>query len=136
MWRMQAYMWCEQDGSPPPSMLPAVLAVPWAATAARVGMPPVLVYATYNLLNWRRLDPDGPVQLGNIVCLNVRVPKHACAFSAHVPSKNMLVPKACVSSNMRVPERAVVVASASDRTPVPQHLPFWEPKDFCSSINA
>jgi indoleamine 2,3-dioxygenase len=35
-------------------------------------MPPILVYATYNLLNWRRLDPERPIELGNIVCLNVR----------------------------------------------------------------
>ncbi|KAG2450682.1 hypothetical protein HYH02_004521 [Chlamydomonas schloesseri] len=63
-----AYMWCEPG--PPPAVLPAVLAVPWARVSAAVGMPPVLTYATYNLLNWRRLDPAGPVQLGNIVCLH------------------------------------------------------------------
>ena len=26
--------------------------------------------STYNLLNWQRLDPAGPVQLGNIACLH------------------------------------------------------------------
>lgn len=64
-------MWCEPG--PPPAVLPAVLAVPWAAVASAVGMPPVLTYATYNLLNWRRLDTehDSPVELGNIVCLQV-----------------------------------------------------------------
>ncbi|PNW70203.1 hypothetical protein CHLRE_17g710200v5 [Chlamydomonas reinhardtii] len=63
-----AYMWCEPG--PPPAVLPAVLAVPWARVAAAVGMPPILTYATYNLYNWRRLDPSAPVRLGNIVCLH------------------------------------------------------------------
>ncbi len=62
-------MWCEPG--PPPASLPAVLAVPWVAVARRLGMPPVLTYSTYNLYNWRRLDPAGPVRLGNIVCLHV-----------------------------------------------------------------
>ena len=46
----QAYVWCEPG--PPPAVLPAVLAVPWARVAAAVGMPPILTYATYNLYNW------------------------------------------------------------------------------------
>lgn len=62
-------MWCEPG--PPPASLPAVLAVPWVAVARRLGMPPVLTYSTYNLYNWRRLDPAAPVRLGNIVCLHV-----------------------------------------------------------------
>ncbi|PSC67570.1 hypothetical protein C2E20_8766 isoform A [Micractinium conductrix] len=33
-------------------------------------MPPVSVYSTYNLANWQRLDPSGPVALGNIACLH------------------------------------------------------------------
>ena len=42
---LQAYLWC--DGPGVPQVLPAVL-----------DMPPVLVYATYNLLNWRLIaDP-------------------------------------------------------------------------------
>jgi len=65
-----AYMWCERGKATTPTVLPARLAQPWAAVSKAVGMPPVLVYATYNLLNWRRLDPLGPVALGNIVCLN------------------------------------------------------------------
>jgi indoleamine 2,3-dioxygenase len=34
-------------------------------------MPPVLVYATYNLMNWRRLDPQGPLELGNLAVQHV-----------------------------------------------------------------
>eukprot|EP00197_Chlamydomonas_leiostraca_P010343 CAMPEP_0202859958 /NCGR_PEP_ID=MMETSP1391-20130828/1867_1 /ASSEMBLY_ACC=CAM_ASM_000867 /TAXON_ID=1034604 /ORGANISM="Chlamydomonas leiostraca, Strain SAG 11-49" /LENGTH=241 /DNA_ID=CAMNT_0049539073 /DNA_START=40 /DNA_END=762 /DNA_ORIENTATION=+ len=63
-----AYMWCESPG--PPQSLPPVLAVPWAAVSRALGMPPVLVYATYNLYNWRRLDASKPIELGNIVCLH------------------------------------------------------------------
>lgn len=62
------YMWC--DGPAPPPALPARLAAPWVAVAGALGMPPVLVYATYNLLNWQRLDAEQPVVLGNIACLN------------------------------------------------------------------
>jgi len=45
--------------------LPANLAVPWCAAADALKRPPVLTYASFNLHNWRRLDPDGPVALGN-----------------------------------------------------------------------
>jgi hypothetical protein len=98
-------MWCEEG--PTPGVLPAVIAQPWVAVSGALGMPPVLAYATYNLLNWRRwgqvlrmagmarparrqlgarppahpaclpcrtpaarLDPQGPIELGNIVCLH------------------------------------------------------------------
>jgi hypothetical protein len=63
-----AFLWC--DGPETPQKLPAVLAAPWVAVAKALDMPPVLVYATYNLLNWRRLDPSKPIELGNIVCIN------------------------------------------------------------------
>lgn len=65
---VQSYMWCE-DG-PTPQILPARLAQPWVAVAAALDMPPVLVYATYNLYNWRKIDPAGPIALGNICCLH------------------------------------------------------------------
>lgn len=65
---MQGYVWC--DGPQPPTVLPADLAAPWCAVSAALDMPPVLVYATYNLYNWRRLDAAGPLALGNICCLN------------------------------------------------------------------
>jgi hypothetical protein len=53
----QAYCWC--DGPDPPPALPAHLARPWVAVAAALDMPPVLTYATYNLLNWRHLPAAG-----------------------------------------------------------------------------
>jgi indoleamine 2,3-dioxygenase len=61
-----AYVWGEAT---PATHLPASLAVPWYAVAQRLGRPPVLSYASYALHNWRRLDPTGPITLGNIVLL-------------------------------------------------------------------
>jgi indoleamine 2,3-dioxygenase len=49
--------------------LPAAIAQPWAAVAARLGRPPILSYASYALDNWRRLDPGGPIELGNLALL-------------------------------------------------------------------
>lgn len=61
-----ALVWGEAT---PTIHLPANLAVPWYAVAQRLGRPPVLSYASYALHNWRRLDPVGPIALGNIVLL-------------------------------------------------------------------
>lgn len=66
---LQAYMWCA--GPQVPTVLPSLLAKPWATVSAAVHMPPVLVYATYNLLNWRRLDETQPVELGNLAVQHV-----------------------------------------------------------------
>jgi indoleamine 2,3-dioxygenase len=49
--------------------LPAALARPWVTIANRLGRPPVLSYASYALDNWRRLDPAGPIALGNLALL-------------------------------------------------------------------
>lgn len=62
-----AYVWEVPDQ--PVSTLPAQLAQPWYAVALKLGRPPVLSYASYALDNWRRLDPDKPIQLDNIVLL-------------------------------------------------------------------
>lgn len=61
-----AYAWGEQ---PPPSKFPAVLAKPWYELSKLVGRPPSLAYESYALANWRRLDPAGPIELGNIALL-------------------------------------------------------------------
>lgn len=49
--------------------IPAQLARPWQAVAAKLGRPPVLSYASHALYNWRRFDRDRPVELGNIARL-------------------------------------------------------------------
>lgn len=57
------YVWGESEtvGS-----IPACLAVPWYELAKVLGRPPVLSYASYALDNWRKLDPNRPIELGNI----------------------------------------------------------------------
>ena len=61
-----AWVW---GGAEPDGVIPAGVAVPWCAVAARLGRPPVLSYASYALDNWRRLDPSGPLELGNLAIL-------------------------------------------------------------------
>ncbi len=61
-----AYVW---GAMPPASRIPVGIAAPWHAVAHELGRPPVLSYASYALHNWRRLDPDGPVALGNVSLL-------------------------------------------------------------------
>lgn len=61
-----AYVWGENE---PSGRLPAVLAVPWHAVAKSLGRPPILSYASYALDNWRRVEPDGPIALGNIALI-------------------------------------------------------------------
>lgn len=58
-----AYIWGKAD---PPQSLPSQLAVPWCQVATKLGRPPVLSYASYALHNWKRIDKDGPIELGNI----------------------------------------------------------------------
>jgi indoleamine 2,3-dioxygenase len=62
-----AFVW--GGGAQPEPVIPASVAVPWCAVAARLGRPPVLSYASYALDNWRRLDPTGPLELGNFAIL-------------------------------------------------------------------
>jgi indoleamine 2,3-dioxygenase len=56
-------------GMPPVERLPRFLAVPIVRVAQAVQRPPILSYASYCLHNWRRVDPAGPVALGNIELL-------------------------------------------------------------------
>lgn len=57
------YIWTEP---PVVDILPARLAVPWHAVATQLGMPPMLTYADWTLNRWRRLDPEGPIAVGNL----------------------------------------------------------------------
>ncbi len=61
-----AYVWGEKQAA---THLPARIALPWHTVATHLGRPPVLSYASYALDNWRKIDPEGPARLGNIVLL-------------------------------------------------------------------
>ena len=49
--------------------LPTPLAVAWHGLATRLGRPPMLTYASQTLHNWRRLDPRGPIAVGNLAMI-------------------------------------------------------------------
>jgi indoleamine 2,3-dioxygenase len=63
-----AAVW-EKGPQHPELSVPRGIAVPWVQVARRLGRPPVLSYASHALSNWRRIDPEGPVALGNLVVL-------------------------------------------------------------------
>lgn len=49
--------------------VPSSIAVPWVTLAHAMRRFPVLTYASHGQNNWKRIDPDGPIQLGNIAVL-------------------------------------------------------------------
>ena len=60
------YVWGEKN---PVTAIPQSLAVPWHKLAQKLDRTPTLVYCSYALHNWRRIDPSGPLELGNICLL-------------------------------------------------------------------
>jgi indoleamine 2,3-dioxygenase len=65
-----AYVWTDGlTGAGAAQRIPSNLAVPWHAVGKRLGRPPVLSYPSYALHNWRRIDPSGPIAIGNIALL-------------------------------------------------------------------
>ena len=62
----QSYQWSDNK---PATTLPKVLALPWTQVGKMVGRPPILSYQSYASDNWRRLDPNGPIECGNIALL-------------------------------------------------------------------
>jgi indoleamine 2,3-dioxygenase len=61
-----AYVWGEKETV---TLLPSSLALPWHQVARMLGRPPVLSYPSYALDNWRRVDIESPIEVGNIVLL-------------------------------------------------------------------
>jgi indoleamine 2,3-dioxygenase len=55
-----------QIAVPPTQRVPASLARPFADACRVLDRPPILSYDGYALYNWYRLDPQGPIALGNI----------------------------------------------------------------------
>ena len=58
-----AYVFGEK---PTVDRIPEVLARPWFEVAQKLGRPPVLSYESYALDNWQRIDPNGPIAMGNV----------------------------------------------------------------------
>jgi indoleamine 2,3-dioxygenase len=61
-----ASAYVNQVGQEPAKVLPRNIAAPLCDVCKRLGRPPILSYDGYALYNWKRLDPAGPVTLGNI----------------------------------------------------------------------
>ncbi|MEE2877348.1 MAG: hypothetical protein VX822_06175 [Candidatus Neomarinimicrobiota bacterium] len=61
-----AYVW---DGYEPSTTIPSPLAVPLCQVAYRCGRPPIASHASIVLNNWRRIDPDGPIELENLATM-------------------------------------------------------------------
>ncbi|MFM8841905.1 MAG: hypothetical protein ACKOFU_04225 [Actinomycetota bacterium] len=62
----QSYQWSDNE---PAHTLPKNLALPWYEVGKLVGRPPILSYQSYANDNWRRLNPAGPIECGNIALL-------------------------------------------------------------------
>jgi indoleamine 2,3-dioxygenase len=69
-----ASAYINQVSQPPVHVLPRNLAVPLSKACGLLGRPPILSYDGYALYNWKRLDPNGPIALGNIDTLQNFVP--------------------------------------------------------------
>jgi len=54
---------------PVATRLPASLAVAWHHVATQLGRPPMLAYAAQTLHNWWRIDPAGPIAVGNLAMI-------------------------------------------------------------------
>ena len=63
-----AYVW---EDDPPAARIPPNIAVPLCRASERLGLPPIVTHATTVLYNWRRLDPAGPIELGNLGALQL-----------------------------------------------------------------
>jgi indoleamine 2,3-dioxygenase len=62
----QSNQWSDNS---PATVFPKKLALPWYEVGLLVGRPPILSYQSYASDNWRRLDPSGPIECGNIALL-------------------------------------------------------------------
>ncbi|XP_016159058.1 PREDICTED: indoleamine 2,3-dioxygenase 2 [Ficedula albicollis] len=59
------YVWQEgEEGTV--QVLPRNLAVPYWEVSQALGLPPVLSHADFVLANWRRKDPNGPLEIENL----------------------------------------------------------------------
>lgn len=70
----------------PVNRIPAPVAIPWYQVAKRLGRPPVLSYASYALNNWRRINLNKPIALGNLHLIQkfTGIPDEAWFILVHV----------------------------------------------------
>ena len=61
-----ANMYVFAPDHPVSAAIPINLARAWHGVACRLGRLPMLTYASQVMFNWRRFDPYGPVEVGNI----------------------------------------------------------------------
>lgn len=61
-----ANMYVFAPDHPVATAIPRNLAMAWHGVACRLGRPPMLTYASQVMYNWRRFDPRGPVEVGNL----------------------------------------------------------------------
>lgn len=62
------YVW-QEGGADPAEVLPHTLAVPYWEVSQRLGLPPILTHADAVLANWKKKDPDGPLEMKNLEIL-------------------------------------------------------------------
>ena len=58
-----AYVWGDVT---PATQIPSTLAIPWNQVAIAIDRPMITSHASIVLNNWQRIDPTGPIALGNI----------------------------------------------------------------------
>ncbi|XP_015827846.1 indoleamine 2,3-dioxygenase 1 [Nothobranchius furzeri] len=66
------YIWQEGENNTV-EILPSNLAVPLWEVSQRLGLPPILTHADAALANWRKKDPEGPLDMENLELL-IRLP--------------------------------------------------------------
>lgn len=81
---VNAYLWAPDQ--PPTNRIPAVIAVPLVQLSRFAQRPPILSYAPYNLANWRKIDPNGAIEVDNLVQIQqfLHVPDAAWFSLIHV----------------------------------------------------
>nr|XP_020835360.1 indoleamine 2,3-dioxygenase 2 isoform X7 [Phascolarctos cinereus] len=59
------YVWQEGENNIP-KVLPRNLALPLVEVSRTLGLPPILVHSDLVLANWKKKDPDGPLEIRNL----------------------------------------------------------------------
>ncbi|KAJ3174791.1 hypothetical protein HDU87_006907 [Geranomyces variabilis] len=64
----QAYVWGHSQQAS--EVLPVTIARPWNSCSERLGLLPVITYASVTLYNYRLIDPSGPLKLDNMAVMH------------------------------------------------------------------